>query len=90
MATYFIRETQEDECTGCGECADICPVQAVTMDEDLPVTDMNWCIGCGVCVSRCPTGAARLELRQDRSAELPAGRFRELHETILKEKGLKG
>jgi ferredoxin len=88
MATYFIRETDEDECTGCGECADICPVQAVTMDGDLPVTDMNWCIGCGVCVSKCPTGAARLELRQDRSGELPAGSFRELHETILKEKGL--
>jgi ferredoxin len=89
MATYFIRETEEEECTGCGDCADVCPVDALSMEDDLPVIDRDWCIGCGVCVSRCPSGAAVLRIRPDRTGELPATNFRELHETILSEKGFK-
>jgi Na+-translocating ferredoxin:NAD+ oxidoreductase RNF subunit RnfB len=88
MATYFLRETEEDACTGCGACAEICPVEAVTMEGDRPVVDLDWCIGCGVCVPRCPGGAARLRIREDRSAGLPERRFEELHQLILREKGL--
>ncbi len=88
MATYFLRETAEEDCTGCGECAEICPVQAVTLEDGHPSVDLDWCIGCGVCVPRCPTGAARLRPREDRSGDLPAERFEELHKMILKEKGL--
>jgi len=36
MAVYFIRETELDECIGCGACADICPVEAVKMVDDKP------------------------------------------------------
>ncbi|MBW1701081.1 MAG: 4Fe-4S binding protein [Deltaproteobacteria bacterium] len=89
MATYFIRETDLDECTGCGECSEICPVDAVRMEDDIPVVDMDWCIGCGVCVSRCPTEAAKIRLRPDKMGELPATNFAELHQVILREKGLK-
>jgi len=88
MATYFLRETLEEECTGCGLCAEICPVDAIRMEEESPVVDTEWCIGCGVCVTKCPTGAARIELRADRSGELPAKTFQGLHEKILKAKGL--
>lgn len=88
MATYFIRETDMDVCSGCGECADVCPVDAVKMEEDRPVLDRDWCIGCGVCVTRCSNGAAKVSLRSDRTGELPAKDFRELHEVILREKGL--
>jgi len=86
MATYFIRETDEDECTGCGECAEICPVDAINMEDDLPRVDKEWCIGCGVCASKCPTGAAKLKMRPDKTGELPASNFEELHRTILEEK----
>ncbi|MCD4716805.1 MAG: 4Fe-4S binding protein [Desulfobacterales bacterium] len=89
MATYFIRETDADECTGCGECIESCPVDALSMEDDFPEVDQDWCIGCGVCVSKCPTGAAGLRLRPDKAGELPATNFRELHEIILEEKGLK-
>ena len=89
MATYFIRETEEDECTGCGECVEVCPVDAVTMEGDFPAVDEEWCIGCGVCVAKCPTTAAQLELRPDKVGHMPARDFKTLHEKILEEKGLK-
>jgi ferredoxin len=89
MATYFIRETDEDECTGCGECAEVCPVEALTMENDFPTVDEEWCIGCGVCVAKCPTTAAQLELRTDKVGHMPTPDFQELHERILEEKGLK-
>lgn len=88
MATYFLRETDTDACTGCGECVHICPVEAVTMEDDLPVVDPEWCIGCGLCVPRCPEDAAGLRLRDDRKGDLPAMIFEELHEKILREKKL--
>ena len=58
------------------------------MVDGLPEVEQDWCIGCGVCVSTCPTGAAGLSLRPEKTGELPATNFRELHERIHKEKGL--
>jgi ferredoxin len=89
MATYFIRETDEDECIECGGCIEVCPVEAVTMENDALSVDKSWCIGCGVCVAKCPTGAARLTLRPDTMDKVPMPNFKELHEKILEEKGLK-
>ncbi|MDA8307969.1 MAG: 4Fe-4S binding protein [Deltaproteobacteria bacterium] len=83
MATYFMRRTETDECIGCGECAAICPVEAVQMTDGIPVTDTGWCIGCGVCATVCPSDAVFLELRGDRTGARPAANFRELHQKIL-------
>ena len=89
MATYFIRYTDEEECVGCGDCIEVCPVDALTLEEDFTTVDEEWCIGCGICVAKCSNGAAKLRLRADRVGhELPRD-FDELCERILKEKGLK-
>jgi NAD-dependent dihydropyrimidine dehydrogenase PreA subunit len=83
MATYFIRETEKDRCTGCGACVEICPVNVIKMVGDFPVIDRDWCIGCGVCAIPCPTSAVRLVRKTD---ALPPKDFKELHEQILKER----
>ena len=42
-------------CMGYGDCAAICPVDAITMSENgLPIIDKEECIGCGKCVEACP------------------------------------
>ena len=87
MSTYFIRETNPPECSGCGACAEICPVDAIKVEAGTAIVDEEWCIGCGVCSIVCETGAARIVLRPDRSGRLPASSFRVLHEMIRERKG---
>ena len=42
-------------CLGFGDCAAVCPVDAITMsDNGLPIIDKETCIGCGKCVDACP------------------------------------
>jgi ferredoxin len=89
MATYFMRKTDDGACEGCGACAEICPVQAVEMVDDAARVDDEWCIGCGVCATVCPTDAIIMELRQDKSGQLPPTFFEELHQQILAEKKVK-
>jgi len=86
MTTYFLRETDEEECVGCGSCVDICPVDALRMENDAPIVDKEWCIGCGVCATVCATDAINMVMRPDKTKELPAKTVRELHKKILEEK----
>jgi Fe-S-cluster-containing hydrogenase component 2 len=83
MAVYFIRQTELAECIGCGACADICPVDAVRMVDDLPVVDLDWCIGCGVCAVTCPADVIRISRRLN---DFAPETFQALHQRIKKEK----
>ena len=38
-------------------CMDICPQDAVSMQDDEPQLDAQKCDGCGLCVEECPAGA---------------------------------
>ncbi len=84
MAVYFLRDTDPEGCTGCGACVEVCPVDAVDVEDDVARVDRAWCIGCGVCVDACPEGAVRLEPRPGRG-EVPQD-FGTLHRTILDQK----
>jgi uncharacterized protein (DUF362 family)/NAD-dependent dihydropyrimidine dehydrogenase PreA subunit len=49
-----------DACTRCGTCAEICPVQAISMDAGLPAPDGGICIRCYCCQEICPEKAIEL------------------------------
>ena len=49
---------KREDCCGCGACLNICPKQAITMQEDefgfiYPVIDEDRCIRCGQCKKVC-------------------------------------
>lgn len=52
----------EERCTACGDCAEVCPQEIVSLDGDrLPVvTDMEACGRCGLCADVCTHGAIEL------------------------------
>lgn len=41
-------------CDQCGTCADVCPVEAISLKEGVYVIDAEECTGCGECVEACP------------------------------------
>lgn len=48
----------QDTCIGCGACVGVCPVGALSMnDESKSVCDEGTCIDCGACVATCPVEA---------------------------------
>jgi ferredoxin len=72
--TNFIPVIDDSLCTGCGKCADACPVEAMALvsanDARKPKKkarlDDHLCLGCGVCVRACRDGALCLVSREKR------------------------
>lgn len=50
-------EVNQDLCTGCGACVDVCAADAVIVQNGKAQIDKNNCIECGVCTSECPEEA---------------------------------
>ncbi len=46
----------EDKCTACGACVDVCPQDAITIDE-VAIVDHDACVDCGACIDECPNDA---------------------------------
>jgi len=41
-------------CMGLGDCAKVCPVDAICIEDDIAHVDTRKCIGCGMCARTCP------------------------------------
>ena len=55
----MIKIDKKENCCGCTACANVCPVNAVTMlpDEEgflYPQVNESLCVDCGLCEKRCP------------------------------------
>ena len=47
------------DCVGCGDCVNICPMGAITLQNGKAVIDQNKCIDCKLCVTGCKYNAIR-------------------------------
>ncbi len=59
-----------DNCTGCGACFKVCPIDVITMQDytkvdakksKKAVVDESACLGCGLCVRKCKFNAMSLK-----------------------------
>jgi len=60
IALEPVRATiNENQCSGCRICNNLCPFNAILFHEDKMVSEVNpaLCQGCGTCVAACPAGA---------------------------------
>jgi ferredoxin len=53
-------QIDHEKCIGCGACVDVCPVGALSMDNEKAVVDKETCIDCGACIPECPVEAISL------------------------------
>lgn len=52
-------KVKKKECIGCKKCANICPVNAITMKDKKPIINRDKCIRCFCCQEFCPVGAMK-------------------------------
>jgi ferredoxin len=73
--TNFLPEVSAELCSGCGKCAEACPVEAMGLvsssDPHQPKrrkarVDESLCLGCGVCVRVCAKDSLKLKAREQR------------------------
>jgi ferredoxin len=71
----FLPQIENEKCTGCGKCAELCPVEAMSMvsandpvkpKKKLAKLNEDTCLGCGVCLRGCKTDALTLKSREKR------------------------
>ena len=56
----------EDQCTGCGNCIESCPYEAMELKNDKAIVLPN-CNLCGLCVENCPVEA--ISLKRDKTSK---------------------
>jgi len=61
--TPMVAIIDEDLCTGCGACIDVCYQEATCMKENVAQIERERCIGCELCMTICPVNAPYLKAR---------------------------
>jgi ferredoxin len=59
----------KEECTGCGNCIEVCPPQALRIEDGKVCLREDLCEECGFCASECPVEAITIPFPKSKDAE---------------------
>jgi heterodisulfide reductase subunit A len=55
-----IAQVSHNLCSGCGMCVEVCPYEALSLEDEKAVVNDVLCEGCGTCVATCLRGAVQV------------------------------
>lgn len=73
--TNYLPEISAENCTGCGKCVNVCPVEAMSLvsahnpvkpNQKQAKVNEDICLGCGVCARVCDTDGIAMREREER------------------------
>ena len=70
--SHFEANMHPENCLGCGQCVEVCPMEAISLVDQKAVIDRTRCIGCGLCVPKC--GKAKAITLKERFGHKPPSR----------------
>ena len=71
-------EVDPEKCFSCGSCVALCPVEAISIEEDSSIKfDKEKCLGstCSTCVDACPARAIK-SLKQNNTEQSTTGKIK--------------
>ena len=84
LHTNFYVRIDPDKCIACGECMELCQMDALVSVNNHTEVLRNQCIGCGVCLNVCSTEA--ITLMKTEKEEVPPKNNREMYKKMLIER----
>jgi NAD-dependent dihydropyrimidine dehydrogenase PreA subunit len=80
----YYSKIDSERCEACGQCIEICSIEALSINNDYSSVDLDRCIGCGICVSTCPNDA--IELKKKDKKYVPPKDQDAMYKKILMER----
>jgi Na+-translocating ferredoxin:NAD+ oxidoreductase RNF subunit RnfB len=65
-SSSLLASVNTEMCSGCGNCAQICPAGAISVAQ-VAVVNADNCSGCGRCVPECPCNALTMSIQTMRA-----------------------
>ena len=66
----YVAQSDTELCQACGNCIDVCPFNALSLNNDHILINWEKCMGCGVCIDKCPNNALKLVRDEEKGVPL--------------------